>query len=181
MNRLKQRLTHAPCGLIQHQQRLRASVVVPTTARHESVVFSPDAAAQHPVQAPGLGADLVQVHVVAVALDAHQHDVVARTVRTAPHRHQVAGGLFAIAHDRRTSSQAPAGAFGGKAAVLERDGFRFDMGPTIVTIPSVLRRIFTDAGRRMEDYLDMVRLDPQWRCFLHTCFLSWKNWGKDPT
>jgi phytoene desaturase len=54
---------------------------------------------------------------------------------------------------------------GGKAAVLEADGFRFDMGPTILTIPSVLRRIFTEAGRRMEDYLDLVRLDPQWRCF----------------
>ena len=38
---------------------------------------------------------------------------------------------------------------GGKAAQLEGAGFRFDMGPTIVTIPSVLRRIFTDAGRRM--------------------------------
>ncbi len=54
---------------------------------------------------------------------------------------------------------------GGKAAQLEGDGFRFDMGPTIVTIPSVLRRVFTEAGRRMEDYLDLVRLDPQWRCF----------------
>lgn len=54
---------------------------------------------------------------------------------------------------------------GGKAAVLEGNGFRFDMGPTIVTIPSVLRRIFTEAGRRMEDYLQLVRLDPQWRCF----------------
>ena len=54
---------------------------------------------------------------------------------------------------------------GGKAAQLEEAGFRFDMGPTIVTIPSVLRRIFAEAGRRMEDYLDMVRLDPQWRCF----------------
>lgn len=54
---------------------------------------------------------------------------------------------------------------GGKAAVLEGNGFRFDMGPTIVTIPSVLRRIFTEAGRRMEDYLDLIRLDPQWRCF----------------
>ena len=31
---------------------------------------------------------------------------------------------------------------GGKAAQLEEAGFRFDMGPTIVTIPSVLRRIF---------------------------------------
>jgi phytoene desaturase len=54
---------------------------------------------------------------------------------------------------------------GGKAAQLTGDGFRFDMGPTIVTIPSVLRRIFEEAGTRMEDYLDLVRLDPQWRCF----------------
>ncbi|MFZ0826037.1 MAG: phytoene desaturase family protein [Verrucomicrobiia bacterium] len=53
---------------------------------------------------------------------------------------------------------------GGKAAVLEGQGFRFDMGPTIVTIPSVLRRIFSEAGRRMADYLELVRLDPQWRC-----------------
>jgi len=54
---------------------------------------------------------------------------------------------------------------GGKAAVLEHDGFRFDMGPTIITLPSVLRRIFSEAGRRLEDYLELVRLDPQWRCF----------------
>ncbi len=54
---------------------------------------------------------------------------------------------------------------GGKAAVLEGGGFRFDMGPTIVTIPSVLRRVFTEAGRRMEDYLTLANLDPQWRCF----------------
>lgn len=54
---------------------------------------------------------------------------------------------------------------GGKAAELEGGGFRFDMGPTIVTIPSVLRRIFSESGRRMEDYLQLIRLDPQWRCF----------------
>jgi diapolycopene oxygenase len=54
---------------------------------------------------------------------------------------------------------------GGKAALLEEKGYRFDMGPTILTLPSVLRRVFTESGRRMEDYLDMVRLDPQWRCF----------------
>jgi diapolycopene oxygenase len=54
---------------------------------------------------------------------------------------------------------------GGKAAELQEQGFRFDMGPTILTMPSVLRRIFHEAGRRMEDYLDLVRLDPQWRCF----------------
>ena len=54
---------------------------------------------------------------------------------------------------------------GGKAAQLREDGFRFDMGPTILTIPDVLRRIFAEADRKLEDYVKMVRLDPQWRCF----------------
>ena len=36
---------------------------------------------------------------------------------------------------------------GGKAAVLESQGFRFDMGPTILTLPGVLDRIFREAGR----------------------------------
>ncbi len=54
---------------------------------------------------------------------------------------------------------------GGKAAQLSENGFRFDMGPTILIQPSVLRRVFEEAGRRMEDYVPMVRLDPQWRCF----------------
>lgn len=54
---------------------------------------------------------------------------------------------------------------GGKAVQLAADGYRFDMGPTILTLPSVLRRVFAEAGRRLEDYLDLIPLDPQWRCF----------------
>lgn len=54
---------------------------------------------------------------------------------------------------------------GGKAAVHQQDGFRFDMGPTILTLPSVLKRIFSEASRRLEDHLELVALDPQWRCF----------------
>lgn len=54
---------------------------------------------------------------------------------------------------------------GGKAAVLQEQGFRFDMGPTILTLPGVLRRIFGEAGQPLERYLELVRLDPQWRCF----------------
>jgi diapolycopene oxygenase len=54
---------------------------------------------------------------------------------------------------------------GGKAAVLNEAGFRFDMGPTILTVPGNLERVFTEAGRKMSDYLDLRRLDPQWRCF----------------
>ena len=39
------------------------------------------------------------------------------------------------------------------------------MGPTILTLPSVLARIFAEAGRRLDDYLELVRIDPQWRSF----------------
>ncbi|MFN7139854.1 MAG: phytoene desaturase family protein, partial [Limisphaerales bacterium] len=54
---------------------------------------------------------------------------------------------------------------GGKAAVLNGAGYRFDMGPTILTLPSVLKRIFSEAGQRLEDYLELIPLDPQWRSF----------------
>jgi phytoene desaturase len=39
------------------------------------------------------------------------------------------------------------------------------MGPTILTLPSVLKRIFREANRNLEDYMELVALDPQWRCF----------------
>jgi len=54
---------------------------------------------------------------------------------------------------------------GGKAAVHQDQGFRFDMGPTIVTMPSVLRKIFGEANRQLEKEIELVRVDPQWRSF----------------
>src|SRR3954454_20041129 len=54
---------------------------------------------------------------------------------------------------------------GGKAAVLRERGYRFDMGPTILTLPSVLRRIFAEAGRPLEDALTLLPCEPQWRSF----------------
>jgi phytoene desaturase len=53
---------------------------------------------------------------------------------------------------------------GGKMNVLERDGFTFDMGPTILTLPEVIRGVIERAGRRVEDYIEFIELDPQWRC-----------------
>ena len=54
---------------------------------------------------------------------------------------------------------------GGKAAVLSEAGYRFDMGPTILLMPSVLARIFAEAGRDLKDELELIPLDPQWRSF----------------
>jgi phytoene desaturase len=54
---------------------------------------------------------------------------------------------------------------GGKAAELAEAGYRFDMGPTILLMPSVLRRIFAEARRNLADELELIPLDPQWRSF----------------
>ena len=49
---------------------------------------------------------------------------------------------------------------GGKAAELHVEGYRFDMGPTILLMPSVLKKIFAEAGRDLGDELEMVRARP---------------------
>ena len=53
---------------------------------------------------------------------------------------------------------------GGKMNVLQESGFSFDMGPTILTMPQVIRGIIERTGRTVSDYVDIVDLDPQWRC-----------------
>ncbi len=53
---------------------------------------------------------------------------------------------------------------GGKMNVLSEQGFTFDMGPTILTMPNVARGIIQRTGRAVGSYIDFVRLDPQWRC-----------------
>lgn len=54
---------------------------------------------------------------------------------------------------------------GGKLNVLEAKGFQFDLGPSILTLPHVFRPIFESEGKRLEDYVSLVRVDPQWRNF----------------
>ncbi len=50
---------------------------------------------------------------------------------------------------------------GGKLAVRERDGFWFDIGPSLVTLPGVYDELFRTAGTSLADEVDLVRLDPQ--------------------
>ncbi len=54
---------------------------------------------------------------------------------------------------------------GGKLATFERDGFTFDIGPSLLTLPHVFDEVFRLAGTAIEDELDLVRLDPQFRYF----------------
>jgi len=48
---------------------------------------------------------------------------------------------------------------GGKLNVWEHGGFRFDTGPHVLTMLWALEEVFENAGRRLGDVLDLVRLD----------------------
>ncbi|NDJ62977.1 MAG: phytoene desaturase, partial [Chloroflexi bacterium] len=54
---------------------------------------------------------------------------------------------------------------GGRAYVYEQNGFKFDGGPTVITAPFMFDDIWAAAGRRREDYFDLVPLDPYYRIF----------------
>ncbi|RBY94393.1 phytoene desaturase [Blastococcus sp. TBT05-19] len=49
---------------------------------------------------------------------------------------------------------------GGKLGRFARDGHAFDTGPSLVTLPQVLRDLFAATGGPLEDAVDLVRLDP---------------------
>jgi phytoene desaturase len=56
---------------------------------------------------------------------------------------------------------------GGRAAFISKDGFRFDKGPTLFLMPEVFAETYAALGERMEDHLDLVRLDPTYRVHFH--------------
>ena len=54
---------------------------------------------------------------------------------------------------------------GGKVNRLEQDGFGFDLGPSILTMPHIFDKLFQGSGKRMQDYVPIKRLDLEWRSF----------------
>jgi phytoene desaturase len=54
---------------------------------------------------------------------------------------------------------------GGRASRMERDGFRFDMGPSWYMMPDVFERFFSHFDRAPEDYYELDHLDPHYRMF----------------
>jgi phytoene desaturase len=49
---------------------------------------------------------------------------------------------------------------GGKLNLWESGGFRFDTGPSLLTMPFVFEQLFAAAGESLADHLELVRLDP---------------------
>ena len=74
------------------------------------------------------------------------------------------GGLAAAVrlahagHAVTVFEQAPAP--GGKAARVEREGFAFDSGPSLLTMPWVLRDLFAETGAPLESELELLPVEP---------------------
>ncbi|WP_256013420.1 phytoene desaturase family protein [Desertivirga xinjiangensis] len=58
---------------------------------------------------------------------------------------------------------------GGRARVWEKDGFRFDMGPSWYWMPDVFENFYKLFGKTSSDFYELVRLDPSYRVY----------WGKE--
>ncbi|WP_127505399.1 phytoene desaturase family protein [Paenibacillus humicus] len=52
---------------------------------------------------------------------------------------------------------------GGKLNVRSGMGYSFDTGPSILTMPWTLEKLFASAGRNLHDYIGIQRIEPQWR------------------
>lgn len=52
---------------------------------------------------------------------------------------------------------------GGKLNTLTEQGFTFDLGPSILTLPHIFERLFERSGKRMTDYIPIRTVRPHWR------------------
>jgi len=77
------------------------------------------------------------------------------------------GGISAAARLARMGYQVEvyekASLPGGRAGVVEQDGYRFDTGPTLFLMPEVWAETYAALGERIEDHLELIRLDPTYR------------------
>jgi phytoene desaturase len=66
---------------------------------------------------------------------------------------------------------------GGKLNQVVIDGFSFDTGPSLITMPHVLQNLFQAAGRHMEDYVELIPLDITCRYFYRDGLIlnAWRN------
>ena len=54
---------------------------------------------------------------------------------------------------------------GGKASLLKKDGFQFDMGPSWYMWPQAFEKFFEEFGEDATDFLELKQLDPSYRVF----------------
>ena len=82
------------------------------------------------------------------------------------------GGLAAAIHlaarGRRVTLLEKNERVGGKLNIVAENGYTFDTGPSLLTMPWVLRELFAVAHTRLEDQLELVAVEP-------TCRYTWPD------
>lgn len=67
---------------------------------------------------------------------------------------------------------------GGRAYQLTSQGYTFDMGPSLITAPHIIAKVFAAAGKSMHDYVELIPLDPFYRIYYHDgAFLDYSGDG----
>lgn len=56
---------------------------------------------------------------------------------------------------------------GGHAYQLKKDGYTFDMGPSLITATEIIDDVFKSTGEEREKYLEYIPLDPYYRIYFH--------------
>lgn len=56
---------------------------------------------------------------------------------------------------------------GGRNGLLSENGYSFDTGPTVLTMPDLIRDAFDAVGEQMEDWLELSPVTPLYRAFYH--------------
>ena len=56
---------------------------------------------------------------------------------------------------------------GGRNGLLNKDGYSFDTGPTVLTMPSLIQDAFSAVGEDMKDWLELMPVAPLYRAFYH--------------
>jgi len=54
---------------------------------------------------------------------------------------------------------------GGRNGLLNKDGYAFDTGPSVLTMPSLINDAFNCVGEDMKDWLELTPLTPLYRAF----------------
>ena len=48
---------------------------------------------------------------------------------------------------------------GGRANIIEENGFKFDVGPSLLNYPWIFENLFKEAGEKMSDHIDLIEIN----------------------